>query len=104
MMFLYTATKTNATLSSDNKGSSLKAPPSTSEVQAQAKGKGPGLAGFPAQRASIQHPVWVLCQCPTLAEGAGLSRQQPQSQVPRPHPTFITEGAWCPEPSLVLFI
>ena len=48
-------------------------------------GPGPGQeegsrAGrFSCPRASIQHPVWVLCQCPALAEGAGLDGQQPES-------------------------
>ena len=73
--------------SSDKKGSGRRAPPSTSEVQAQARRRGPG-PGRLSCRGSGGHPSSTQSasshQCTALAEEAGLSWQQPQSQVQDP--------------------
>ena len=50
-------------------------------------------------KAFIQHPVWGLQAVPSPCWGGRSQLAAASEQGPRPHPTFISEGAWRPGPS-----
>ena len=93
---LFTSTKTNVMLCTDQKGQGPEAQLLPSEVQSLFKMRGvPAQTSYPVWKHSFSTQSGSSCQCPGMTKEADLSWWPPQG--PRRFPVVITEGTRCPE-------